>query len=103
MDETKELLLAIKHAVEIIDAKVTAMQEEQNYIQGDVKAIQEEQGLIKADVRSNVESVQLLHEKLDNLQKHGNKLGRHLNAVEGDLDDVILRVEALEGRTSVEF
>lgn len=89
MDETKELLLAIKHAIEVVDAKVTALQEEQNYT--------------RRDIQANTESIQLIHEKLDHLQKHGNKLGRHINAVESDLDNVILRVDTLETRSSLEF
>jgi len=50
MDETKELLMAIKHSVEVTGAKVTAMQDELVHLRKDVNAIKSDVEVLKTDV-----------------------------------------------------
>ncbi|MFC5469749.1 hypothetical protein ACFPPD_13530 [Cohnella suwonensis] len=50
MDETKEILLSIKHAVEVLDAKVTGLDTRVAEIQKDVEVLKADVAVMKSDV-----------------------------------------------------
>ncbi len=50
MDETKEILLAIKHVVEVMDAKITALTDQHNHLHKDVNEIKRDVAVLKEDV-----------------------------------------------------
>jgi septal ring factor EnvC (AmiA/AmiB activator) len=60
MDESKEILLAIKHVVEVMDAKITALQDQHNHLHKDVNEIKNDVAVLKEDVAVLKEDVATL-------------------------------------------
>ncbi|TFE29046.1 hypothetical protein [Cohnella luojiensis] len=50
MDETKEILLAIKHVVEVMDAKITSIQHDVAVLKSDVAVLKSDVAVLKSDV-----------------------------------------------------
>ena len=50
MDETKEILLAIKHSVEVMDAKITRMEHDISELKSDVSELKSDVSELKSDV-----------------------------------------------------
>lgn len=50
MDESKEILLAIKHVVEVMDAKITSLQDQYLHLHKDVQSIKGDAAVLKSDV-----------------------------------------------------
>ena len=49
MDETKEILLAIKHSVEVMDAKITRMEHDISELKSDVSELKSDVAVLKSD------------------------------------------------------
>ena len=50
MDETKEMLIAIKHVVEVMDAKITGIQKDVAVLKEDVAVLKDDVAVLKDGV-----------------------------------------------------
>lgn len=70
MDETKEILLAIKHVVEVMDAKITGIQMDVSVLKEDVAVLKDDVAVLKNDV-AELKSGQGRHDRvLETLALH---------------------------------